>query len=313
LGTQGPPISVVGFGAWEAGGEAWGPDPGEERALEAMHAGFDVGINWVDTAETYGGGRSEEVVGRALTGRYDVMVFTKVAPAPRGSGFDPPSLRRAAVASLKRLQRDRIDLYQLHWPDPNIPVEETWGALAELVDEGLVGMIGVSNFTMELVERCERVRHVDSNQPQLSMLWQERRPLLRSCKENGTGVIAYGPLAYGLLTGSVTRATVFSDDDWRGGNQGLRAYDQLFAPPRIERNLTVVDDLRPIAEAEGVSLAELALAWVLHQDGVTGVIAGSRSASHVRQNAGAADVELSPEILATIEKLLAERGEVTVP
>jgi methylglyoxal reductase len=312
LGATGPEISTVGYGAWEAGGDEWGPTPPDEQLIAAMRAGFDAGINWVDTAEIYGAGRSEELVGRAIGDR-DAMVFTKVAPAPRGSGFEPPDLRRAIQASLGRLRRDVIDVYQLHWPDPEIPVEGTWEGMARLVDDGLARMIGVSNFTENLIERCERIRHVDSLQPQLSMLWQERRPLLPFCACNGTGVIAYGPLAYGLLTGAITAETTFSDDDWRSGKRGLRAYEQLFASGRFEANLAVVDGLKPIARGLGVSLAQLALAWVLHQEGLTAAIAGSLSSEHVRENASASTIELSADALQEIEEVLASRGEVTVP
>jgi aryl-alcohol dehydrogenase-like predicted oxidoreductase len=312
LGARGPNVAVVGYGAWEAGGIGWGVNPPDEQVLDAMRAGFDAGVNWVDTAEMYGNGRSEELIGQAIRDRPEVMVFSKVASAPRGSGYEPLNIRRAAEASLRRLRRNAIDLYQLHWPDEtNVPLEETWGAMAELVDKGLARWIGVSNFSAEQIERCERIRHVDSVQPQLSMLWQERLPLLRSCKENGTGVIAYGPLAYGLLTGAITRATVFPDDDWRSGKRGLRAYEQLFAPGRFEANLDVADALRSAAARVGVSLAQLALAWVLHQDGITGVIAGSRSPQHVRENAGASNIMLSPN-LVEIDAILERRGEVTV-
>jgi aryl-alcohol dehydrogenase-like predicted oxidoreductase len=225
LGGHGREVSVIGYGSWEAGGDQWGRPIPDDQVIAAMHVAFQEGINWVDTAEIYGAGRSEELVGRAIGDR-DAMVFTKVAPAPRGSGFEPPDLRRAIQASLGRLRRDVIDVYQLHWPDPEIPVEGTWEGMARLVDDGLARMIGVSNFTENLIERCERIRHVDSLQPQLSMLWQERRPLLPFCACNGTGVIAYGPLAYGLLTGAITAETTFSDDDWRSGKRGLRAYEQ---------------------------------------------------------------------------------------
>ena len=310
LGSQGPIISVIGYGGWEAGGDAWGPEPPEGDVLAAMRAGFDAGINWVDTAEIYGGGRSESVIGRAIAGRPDVMTFTKVASTPRGSGYAPLSIRRAAEASLRRLHRDAIDLYQLHWPDEaDVPLEDAWGAMADLVDAGLVRWVGVSNFTREQIERCERLRHVDSLQPHLSMLWQERLPLLEVCSGNGTGVIAYGPLAFGLLTGSIRHETTFPDNDWRSGGHGLRAYDQLFAPGRFGPNLVVVDALRPIAQRLDVSLGQLALAWLLHRDGITGAIAGSRSPEHVRENAAASNVELSTECLAEIDSILQERAE----
>ena len=148
LGREGPSISVIGYGAWEAGGMAWGPNPPDNQTISSMRAAVDSGINWIDTAEVYGGGRSEELVGRALEGTRDVMVFTKVAPHPQGSGFDPSGVRAAAEKSLNRLSREAIDLLQLHWPDRATPVEETWEAMSALVDEGLVHAIGVSNLSL---------------------------------------------------------------------------------------------------------------------------------------------------------------------
>lgn len=305
LGSNGPEISVVGYGAWEAGGMAWGPNPPDQETLAAMGAAFDAGITWVDTAEVYGGGRSEELVAKAVAGRDDVLVFTKVAPRPAGSGFDAQGVRAAAEASLRRLGRDVIDVYQLHWPHPEIAVEETWEAMAGLVGAGLVRWIGVSNFSVELVERCERVRHVDSLQPHFSMLHRDGRDdLFVHCDQAGTGILAYGPLAYGLLTGAFDETTTFSDDDWRSGKHGMGAYDELFAPDRFRRNLAIVDALRPIAERKDVTLAQLALAWVVHQRGVTAAIAGSRSPAHVRDNAGAGDVELDGQDLDDIEEVL---------
>ena len=313
LGATGPEISVIGFGAWEAGGIGWGPNPPEDQVLDAIRAGFEAGITWVDTAEIYGGGRSEELIGRAIRDWPDALVFTKVASAPRGTGYRAADIRLAAEGSLRRIGREVIDVYQLHWMDKReAPLEETWGAMAELADAGLVRWVGVSNFDAEGIARCERIRHVDSLQPQLSMLWQERWPLLDLCAGHGTGVVAYAPLAYGLLTGSV-RQTRFAEDDWRGGGHGLRAYDQLFRPDRLERNLAVVEALGSVARRVGVSLPRLALAWVLHQKGVTGAIAGSRSPRHVRENAATSGVGLSSQDIAEIEALLQERGEVALP
>lgn len=307
LGREGPEISVVGFGAWEAGGMAWGPNPPDDQTIRAMTTAFDNGMNWIDTAEVYGGGRSEELVGQAVAGRGDILIFTKLAPRPAGSGFDRDGVRAGAEACLARLGRDQIDLYQLHWPDrrSGVAIEETWEAMAALVDDGLVRQIGVSNFDRGLIERCERVRHVDSLQPHFSMLHRAGRDdLFRFCKENGTGIIAYGPLGFGLLTGAFTKETTFSDDDWRGGGHGMRAYDEMFAPGKFEANIDFVDSLRPIADRVGITVAQLALSWVVHQDGVTGAIAGSRSPDHVSENAGAGDVELSSKDLDEIESLL---------
>ncbi|MDQ4024392.1 MAG: aldo/keto reductase, partial [Actinomycetota bacterium] len=232
LGSHGPEISAVGYGAWEAGGTSWGAGVPDEQTIDAIRKGVDAGISWVDTAEVYGDGRSEELVAQALRGRDDVMVFTKVAPRDAGSGFDAASVWRAAEGSLRRLGRDVVDLYELHWPDHSIPVEETWTAMASLVDDGLVRWIGVSNFDRGLIERCTSIRHVDSLQQEYSMLHRDdEHDLFPWCATQGIGVLAFGPLAYGLLTGAITSDTVFDDEDWRSGKLGESSfYDELFAP-----------------------------------------------------------------------------------
>ncbi|HEX6208065.1 MAG TPA: aldo/keto reductase [Actinomycetota bacterium] len=297
-------ISVIGFGAWEAGGGVWGENESDDRVIEAIRTGLDAGITWIDTAEGYGSGRSEELVGKAIEGR-EAFVATKVAPKPEGTGHRPEEVRRACLASLERLGIGAIDLYQLHWPSDDVPVEETWGAMAELADEGLVRELGLSNFGREQIERCEAIRTVDSLQPQFSILHLKHRDLIRWCGERGIGVVTYGPLAYGLLTGAIDEDTEFADDDWRSGRgAGMSYYDALFAPGKLERSLAVVDRLRPIAERLGITPAQLSLAWILHQPGVTAAIAGSRNPDHVRQNAEAGDVELSPDVLDEIEGIL---------
>ncbi|MEA2434802.1 MAG: hypothetical protein QOG54_2259 [Actinomycetota bacterium] len=305
LGSQGPEISVVGFGTWEAGGSAWGDDVPEETTLEAIRAGIETGMTWVDTAEVYGSGRSEEYVGKALKGHDDVLVFTKLAPRGAGSGFDSAGVRKGAENSLRRLNRDVIDLYQLHWPDRGTDIAETWEAMAELVSDGLVRFIGVSNFSQSLIEKCEAIRHVDSLQPHFSMLHREgREDLFPFCKNNGTGIIAYGPLAFGILTGRFDRDTKFDDSDWRSGKIGMDYYEELFSPGNFAKQLDIVDELRPVADRLGVSLPQLAIAWVVHQEGVTGAIVGSRSPDHVRDNGGAGDLELDEKSLTEIEEIL---------
>jgi aryl-alcohol dehydrogenase-like predicted oxidoreductase len=301
LGSQGPEMTVIGFGAWEAGGDAWGPNASEEGVIDAIRSAIDAGIGWIDTAEVYGQGVSETLVGRAIEGRRDeVLVATKVAPQPEGSGFRPEEIRKAVRGSLDRLGIDRIDLYQLHWPDDaGTPVEESWQVMAELVGEGLVRHIGVSNFDRALIERCEAIRHVDSLQQQFSMLWLDDRELIRWCGEVGTGVVSYGPLGFGLLTGAIDRERAAAIEDWRTSDE-----EDVFTPERLEAAFRALDGMRPIAERLGCTLAQLALAWNWHQPGVTSAIAGSRDAGHVRQNAAAGDVELGPDILAELEALL---------
>jgi aryl-alcohol dehydrogenase-like predicted oxidoreductase len=301
LGSHGPELTVIGFGAWEAGGGAeWGQAPPDDQVLGAIRASLEAGMNWIDTAEVYGSGRSEQLVGAAIAGRRDeVLIASKVGPRAEGTGFRPEEVRRACTGSLGRLGVDHLDVYQLHWPDSSgVPVEDTWGAMTELVSEGLVRFIGVSNFDRELIERCERVRHVDSLQQEFSMLVLDDRDLIRWCGEQGIGVLSYGPLAYGLLTGTITLETTFARGDHRGGRSGL------FAAGTRETNLAIVDALRPIADRLGIMPAQLALAWNVHQPGVTSAIAGSRDAGHVHANAAAGEVELDRETLAEIEDIL---------
>lgn len=301
LGSNGPELSVVGFGAWEAGMAAdWGTPPPEDQVVRAIATVLETGISWIDTAEVYGDGTSETLVARALRGRRDeVLIATKVAPRHEGTGFRAEQVRRACEKSLQRLSTDRIDLYQLHWPDSTgVPVEETWAAMASLVEEGLVGAIGVSNFDQALIERCHAVRHVNSLQQEFSMLAPQDRELIRWCGDQGIGVLAYGPLAYGLLTGAVTADTAFDRGDFRRGETSL------FGRGRRERSLGVVDAMRPIAERLGISVSQLALAWTFHQPGVTSAIAGSRNPDHVRSNAEAGDVVLDGPTLEELDRIL---------
>jgi aryl-alcohol dehydrogenase-like predicted oxidoreductase len=306
LGSQGPEISVIGFGAWEAGGDTWGPNPSDDSAVDAMRAAFDAGMTWIDSAEVYGKGRSEALVGRAIEGRPrdEFQIFTKVGASPDGTGYRAEEIGRAIRGSLKRLGTDHVDLYQIHWPESDVEVEETWGAMAELVDQGLARHIGVSNFDRTLIERCLAIRHVDSVQNQLSLFRQDDgEDLLPWLDEMGIGFLAYSPLAFGLLTGAITAETEFHPNDFRSGSRGFQAYHKLFAPGKREEKLERVDRLRPIADRLGVSLATLALRWVVEQRGVTAAIAGSRNANHVLSNASAGDLRLDERTLQEIEAI----------
>jgi len=305
LGTNGPEISVVGYGAWEAGGAQWGEEVAENDVMTAIEAGLDAGMNWIDTAEAYGEGRSEELIGKVVARRRDeVFVFTKVAPFM--SGTRPEQVRQAVRDSLRRLGVDHIDLYQIHWPDEeNVPVEDTWGAMAEIQDEGLARYIGVSNFDQGLVERCLAVRHVDSVQNQFHLLHRvDAETLLPWLEERGVGYLGYGPMAFGLLAGTITKDTTFHEDDWRGGGHNVGYYDDLFAPGKLEASVDRVDGLKPIAERLGVPLPSLAIRAALETPGITAVIAGSRKTMHTAENAQAADLRLDEETLAEIEAAL---------
>ena len=313
LGSAGPEISVVGFGSWALGGPwryGWGPQDDSESIAAIRHA-VESGVNWVDTAAIYGIGHSEEVVGEAVkpfrVGE-EVYVFTKCgeqwneAKGASDNDLRPETIRRECEESLRRLQIERIDLYQFHWPDRvGTPVEDSWATMAELVAEGKVRWAGVCNFDVGLLERCEAIRHVDSLQPPFSLLHRAaREDVIPWAHEHGTGVIVYSPLASGRLTGRWTaeRVEQLAPDDWRRG-------EAAFRQPEIGRTLAFVDELRPIADRLGCSVAALAIAWTLAVPGVTGAIVGARRADQVDEWLEAGDLELDAETVAEIEALLA--------
>ena len=312
LGRAGPEISVVGLGAWAIGGPwewGWGETDDAESVAAILHA-VESGVSWIDTAAVYGHGHSEEVVGtalRELRAGEDVLVFTKcgqpyAGPDGRRFGEDlrRDSIRAECEQSLRRLGIERIDLYQFHWPDPGTPVEESWATMAELVDEGKVRWIGFCNATVELLERCEAVRHVDSLQPPFNLLQPDARDeLIPWCREHGTGVIAYSPMASGLLTGAFDRERLanLAPDDWRHRSS-------LFQEPQLTRGLELVAGLRPIADRLACSLAALVVAWTLAVPGVTGAIVGARRPAQIDDWLPAGDLELDEETVREIEQLL---------
>lgn len=321
LGSQGPEITRVGFGAWAIGGQwkfGWGPTEDEESIAAIRHA-VESGVSWIDTAAVYGLGHSEDVVRRALEpyrAGEDVYVFTKCGrnwwktPGEIEYDLGPESIRHEVEQSLKRLGVERIDLLQFHWPDPvtGTPIEESWGAMAELVGEGKVRWAGVSNFDVELLERCEAIRHVDSLQPPLSLLNRgAREELIPWCRARGTGVIVYQPMSSGLLTGAFDQARLESlpEDDWRRRTPH-------FQEPHLSKVLAFVERLKEIADRLGATLPSLVVAWTLHQPGVTGAIVGARRPDQVDGWAPAADLDLSEDILDEMERALEETGAVEV-
>jgi aryl-alcohol dehydrogenase-like predicted oxidoreductase len=304
----------MGLGTWAIGGSgwqwSWGPQD-DADSIAAVQRGLDLGINWVDTAAAYGLGHSEEIVGKAIAGRRDkVIVATKCSLVwEEGSRDLSPrlkadSVRREAEASLRRLKVDVIDLYQIHWPNPDEDVEEGWGAIARLIQEGKVRYGGVSNFNLEQLKRVQAIHPVASLQPPYSVLERGvESQLLPYCAANNIGVVAYSPMQTGLLTGKYTRDRVASlpEDDWR------KAQNPHFREPALSANLALVEGLRPVAERLGKSVAELAIAWVLRRPEVTAAIVGVRRPAHIEETIGAGDWRLSLEVIAEIEGLLAER------
>jgi aryl-alcohol dehydrogenase-like predicted oxidoreductase len=300
LGHSDLDLTPLGFGSWAAGGGdwefGWGPQDDAE-SIAAIHRALDLGINWIDTAAVYGLGHSEEVVARALRGRpRRPYLFTKCSMVwgedrRVGHSLRAASVRKECEASLRRLETERIDLYQIHWPDPEAELEEGWGTLARLREEGKVRWIGVSNFSVAQLRRAQKIAPVTSLQPPYSAVRSEvEKVLLPFCRDNGIGVIAYSPMQAGLLTGAMTRERVasFAPDDWR-----RRSSD--FHEPRLSRNLGLQGLLGRIGTRHGHSAAVVALAWVLRRPEVTGAIVGARRPAQVDGFAAALEFRLSPE------------------
>jgi aryl-alcohol dehydrogenase-like predicted oxidoreductase len=313
LGATGPEITVVGLGSWAIGGPyefGWGPVD-DQDSISAIRRGVEAGINWVDTAPVYGKGHSEEVVGRSLepfkVGE-EVFVFTKCGRNYYGSSdkissdLRPETIRWECEQSLRRLRIERLDLLQFHWPDPETgtPIEDSWAALGELIDEGKVRWGGVSNFDIALLERCEAVRHVDSLQPPLNLINRAaRNDVIPWCDDHGVAVIVYAPMASGLLTGKFDAARVeqLARDDWRRRSAN-------FNEPRLSKNLALVERLRPIARDLQIGLPALSVAWTLSVRGVTGAIVGARSPQQVDGWLPAAQTPLSQQTLDEIQEAI---------
>jgi len=319
LGTSGMDITPVGFGAWAIGGGGWsfGWGPQDDTAsLAAMRRALEVGINWIDTAAVYGLGHSEELVGRLLRElpRADrPYVFTKGGlvwddrdrmAEPRRV-LKPESIRTEVEASLRRLGVERIDLYQFHWPDETgTSVEDSWEAMVRLIESGKVRAAGVSNFDVELLARCEAIRHVDSLQPPFSLIHREvADPEIPWCAEHDTGVICYSPMQSGLLTDSFSadRVAGLAADDWRKRSPEYQS-------PRLERNLALRDALKPIARRHGTTVSATAIAWTLAWPGVTGAIVGARSAEQIDGWIGAATLKLTVADLDAIAAAIERTG-----
>ncbi len=298
LGRSGLDISILTFGCWQAGGDSWtGTD--DNSSVAAMHAGYETGINFFDTAEGYGKGHSEELVGRFLGEINDpnVMVATKVGD----DNLAAAKLRAACEKSLRHLKRDKIDLYQIHWPagtwgSPIVPIEETMGELVKLRDEGKIDAIGVSNFNGEQIEAALQFGRIDSLQPPYSLFFQPyvQNGTLDVCVRHEIGVIPYSPLAQGLLTGKFNAANRPTDN---------REGSQLFKDPTYGVAIEAVKSLQTIAAKYGATPGNLSLAWLLAQPGVTSPIVGSRNAEQIFDTASAATLQLEAADLDAISQI----------
>jgi aryl-alcohol dehydrogenase-like predicted oxidoreductase len=311
FGKTGMEITPIGFGSWAIGGSgwaaAWGPQDDDE-AVGAIRRAVELGMNWIDTAAVYGLGHSEELVARALKGVSErPYVFTKCAlvwdeNSEVHNNLKKDSVKRECEESLRRLQADVIDLYQIHWPKPNEDIEEGWSALAELKEEGKVRHIGVSNFDVSQMERAQGIAPVETLQPPYNMLNRGiEEEILPYCSEHDIGVIVYSPMRSGMLTGKMSHERVenLPSDDWRRKNSDFRE-------PRLSRNLELVGLLEEIGSAHGRSPAEVAIAWTLRHPPVTAAIVGGRRPDQVDGIIGAAEFSLSEDELERIESFLDE-------
>lgn len=316
LGNTDLYLSVIGLGTWAIGGGnwywGWGPQDDAE-SIATIQRAIDLGINWMDSAAAYGLGYSEELIGKAIAGRRnDVVIATKCGLV---WGDDPTedvspclkadSVRSEAEDSLRRLGVDVIDLYQIHWPNPDEDLEEGWSEIAKLVQEGKVRYAGICNASVDQLKRIQAIHPVASLQPEYSMLKRgAEEELLPYCAENGIGVVGYSPLRSGILTDTFGRARLdaMTANDWR-------QRDPDFQEPRAEINIAFVKKLRAVAEIIGQPLSQLAIAWVLAHPQVTSAIVGARRPSQIEISAPAGDLQLAPEVMVQIEALLSERDE----
>ncbi|SRR5579884_1716285 len=311
LGNTDIQITPIGLGAWAIGGGGyafgWGPQDDEE-SVKTIQRALDLGINWIDTAAIYGLGHSEEVVGRAIKERSErPYIFTKCSLVWDSHGevknsLKADSLRREVEASLKRLGVDSIDLYQIHWPNPDPDIEEGWTTLARLRQEGKVRAIGVSNFNVEQMKRAQKIAPIASLQPPYSLLDREvEREILPFCQQNNIGVIVYSPMASGLLTGMMSKERVekLAADDWRRNNPE-------FQEPRLSRNLELANLLTEIGYPHNVTAGVVAIAWTLSNPAVTGAIVGARHPGQIDDLVIAAETRLTDMEKDQINQFLQE-------
>jgi aryl-alcohol dehydrogenase-like predicted oxidoreductase len=311
LGNSDLRITPIGIGAWAIGGGGWEFGWGHQddsESIAAIKEALDQGINWIDTAAVYGLGHSEEVVARALQGTSNrPYVFTKCSlvwndRGEIGHSLKADSIRRECEASLRRLKVDAIDLYQVHWPDPDPEIEEGWAEMARLKKEGKVRFIGVSNFNAEQMQRAQRIAPITSLQPPYSLLARDiEESILPFAAGHNIDVIVYSPMYSGLLSGSMTRDRIskFPEDDWRKRNPN-------FQEPLLSRNLRLAGLLGDIGDRHGRTAGEVAIAWTLHNTAVTAAIVGVRKPQQVSGIIGAGEFRLSKKEFAEIESALSQ-------
>ncbi len=293
LGSSDLEFTTVGLGTWAIGGPwefGWGPQD-DQDSLEAIYEAIDMGVNWIDTAAIYGHGHSEEVIGKALKEMSEKpLIATKCGLRwdqnhERIQNLKPESIRQECDESLERLGIDAIDLYQIHWPTTIAETLEAWGEVANLIKKGKVRYGGVSNFSVEQIRKCHEVHPVTSLQPPYNMLTREiENEIIGFCQDKNIGIVAYSPMARGLLTGKFSHEKLekLAPDDHR-------RKDKMFQEPEFSKNLELVEKLRPIADRNGKSLAQLAVAWVINRGGITSAIVGARRPGQIEETAQAGD------------------------
>ena len=297
LGKSGLEISPILMGTWQAGKDMWvGIDDNQTKS--ALHAAFDAGITTFDTAEAYGNGHSERVLGEAVSAFRDrIILATKVFP----NHLKSKQVVEACHRSLQNLQTDVIDLYQIHWPAGSfktalVPIGETMEALNRLKEEGKIRAVGVSNFSRRQLEEASEHGRIESLQPPYSLFWRHvETDAMPYCIENDITILAYSPMAQGLLTGKFAKDHEFEKGDHRARNR-------LFKPENFQRVQEALEKLRPLAEEKQISLGQLALAWVISHTG-TCAIAGARNAEQAAQNAAAAKISLSDDEMARMDEI----------
>jgi aryl-alcohol dehydrogenase-like predicted oxidoreductase len=311
-------VSKISYGTWQFGGD-WGHVERSqwEAGKATVQKALELGINFFDTAQAYGFGLAERMLGEALQPylrkglREEIVLATKGGLRMEGEKLlrdaSPGWLRQGVEQSLRKLGVDYIDLYQMHWPDPNTPIEETASALEQLVHEGKIRYVGVSNYTVAQMQAFEQTRKLDALQPPYSLFRREiEQAILPYTRQHGIGVLVYGPLAHGLLAGAFTPQTTFAADDWRSKSA-------IFYGEPFERNLAVVEHLKRLAAQEGMSVAQLAIAWVLAQPGIDVAIVGARTSEQLEQTAPAGDIHLSQATLQEIERIMREAVPIGGP
>ena len=312
LGRSGLEVSRIAFGTWQLGGD-WGPTD-TVAAMEAIHRAADHGVTFFDTAQAYGFGQSEQLLAAALRHlpRDEVVIATKGGLRPVGNGIvrdaSAPWIRQGVEASLRALGTDHVDLYQVHWPDPRAPFEETAEELGKLVADGKILHVGVSNFDADQMEAFSATLAVETLQPPYHLFRRDiEDDVLPYTAANDIGVLVYGPLAHGLLSGHIAPDTEFESDDWRSKSP-------VFHGDSFERNLRAVDRLQHLAEGElGITLAQLAVAWTLHNPAVDVAIVGTRDPHHVDQALAAADIDLDDEVMTRIDRIMTDAVPVGGP